>query len=162
MASPCQIRPVAHADLDQLAEIERSVFSDPWPRSAFPPLLGEFSLVAAEGPRVIGYVISRVTADEAEILNLAVRPDFRRLGVAGELLRTVENRFEAAGAHTVYLEVRESNDAGRAFYEVHGFHPVGRRRGYYQRPREDALILRKMLPAVAENGPLRHPETDPK
>ena len=139
---PYPIRPVTTADLGAIAEIERAVFSDPWPASAFRSLLGPFAWVAADARDApAGYVFAHHTLDEGEILNLAVHPAHRRAGVGRALMEHVFDELGRNGVARVFLEVRESNQAGRVFYERLGFTPVGRRRGYYARPREDALVL---------------------
>jgi len=120
------------------------VFSDPWPASAFGPLLGPFAWVAADaggGGGLAGYVLAHHALDEGEILNLAVPSAYRRAGVGRALVEKVLAELAQVGVVRVYLEVRESNQSGRAFYGALGFTPVGKRRGYYARPREDALVL---------------------
>lgn len=140
--APYRIRQAAPADLSAVAEIERRVFSDPWPESGFRALLGPLGLVAVTpAGEVAGYVFARQALDEAEILNVAVRPERRRAGIGRSLVEAILAALSAGGARRVYLEVRESNLAAQAFYGRLGFGQVGRRRGYYARPREDALIL---------------------
>ena len=84
-------------------------------------------------------------ADEAEIANLAVADDERGQGVGAALLDAVLQAAEARGSASIYLEVRESNSVARRLYGSRGFSAVGRRRGYYRRPSEDALILSKSV-----------------
>lgn len=136
-----QIRPASAADLGAIAEIERAVFTDPWPATAFRPLLGTGAWVAVDAAELAGYVFARHALDEGEILNLAVHPRHRRAGVGQALVERVFAELGRNGVARVFLEVRESNQAGRAFYTQLGFTPVGRRRGYYVQPREDALVL---------------------
>jgi ribosomal-protein-alanine N-acetyltransferase len=90
---------------------------------------------------VAGYVFARRAADEAEILNLAVLAAHARRGVGTGLVDAVLGDLVDAGIVRVFLEVRESNAGARAFYDRLGFRPVGRRRGYYSKPREDAVVL---------------------
>lgn len=95
--------------------------------------------VATVDGRVAGFIVSRAVADrEREILNVAVRPDLRRLGIATELLRAELAR--SAGAH--FLEVRESNAAARQLYERLGFEIAGSRPGYYENPPETGIVMR--------------------
>jgi ribosomal-protein-alanine N-acetyltransferase len=94
---------------------------------------------------VVAFVITRVAADEVEILNLAVMPDRRRLGVASQLIERALERAIAAGAARAYLEVRASNSAAIALYEKNGFARTGRRTSYYSSPAEDALLLSRNL-----------------
>jgi len=145
MEDSYQVRSATAADVPTLLGIERTVFADPWSGSAFRELLGPHSLVAVENGNVAGYVFARVIADEAEVLNLAVRKDLQRKGIGRYLLDAIFESFRKRGVKDVYLEVRVSNAAGQAFYERLGFRQVGRRRGYYDKPREDALILARPL-----------------
>lgn len=130
--------------MDALAAIERTVFSDPWPRSDFRESLasGVLVLVAEVGNEVVGYVVARSAADEGEILNLAVAPTHQRRGVGRALAERALELLSARGAQAVYLEVRESNAAARGLYQGLGFEPVARRPNYYRHPVEAALILR--------------------
>jgi ribosomal-protein-alanine N-acetyltransferase len=93
-------------------------------------------LVATEGERPAGFLVWRYTApDEIEILNLAVDPVCRRMGVANALLAALPRA-------TVFLEVRESNGAAQAFYLHARFEAVGVRPGYYKNPEEGAIVMR--------------------
>ena len=83
----------------------------------------------------------RNAADESEILNLAVEPESRRQGIASVLLAAALAASRAAGAKSVYLEVRESNAGAIAFYGRNGFEPTGRRAHYYQDPPEAAVVM---------------------
>jgi ribosomal-protein-alanine N-acetyltransferase len=92
--------------------------------------------------------VALLYGEEGEIADLAVAPAARRLGVGGLLLDRVVAEAMESGVRALYLEVRESNSAARALYHSRGFDTVGRRRRYYQRPAEDALVLRRdMAPA---------------
>jgi ribosomal-protein-alanine N-acetyltransferase len=141
MDDPCHIRAATPADLDAVAAIEQRVFPDPWSRESFRRLLGGLALVAEGDDGVDGYLFALWVDDESEILNVAVRPEVRRRGIARRLMARALERLADAGVRHVFLEVRESNAAARAFYDRQGFRPVGRRRGYYRQPREDALVL---------------------
>lgn len=93
-----------------------------------------------------GFALSRVIADEAELLTLATDPDHRRLGIASRVLAGVERQVQAAGAERQFLEVAEDNPAARALYDRAGYRQTGRRAGYYARhggTPVDALILTK-------------------
>ena len=97
------------------------------------------------GDEVAGYVVAWFVADEGEIANLAVDPAGWGTGVGRALLDAALAEGERRGAAAVYLEVRDSNDRARRLYRSRDFEEVGRRRGYYQRPVEDAIVLRRML-----------------
>ena len=81
-------------------------------------------------------------ADEGEILNLAVVPAGRRRGLGHALVHRILETLASRGARAIYLEVRESNAPARRLYAAHGFREVGRRKQYYRRPIEDAIVLR--------------------
>lgn len=147
------IRSAALADLTEVAAIEIACFrSDPWPRESFESFIDRIGVdfLVAEDPRregtIAGYAVLIRVADEAELLNLAVADDSRRGGIGSALLEKVLGLASGDGVGTVYLEVRESNAAARGLYAAHGFAEVGRRRRYYQRPVEDALILQRVRP----------------
>lgn len=137
--------PMTSAHLDQVAEIEQICFSDPWSRRMLSEHLENecaATLVAlgADGT-ILGYAGLLVVLDEGYITNVAVRPEYRRQGIASEFLG-VFRRF-AAGNNMAFLtlEVRESNACARALYEKHGYAEAGIRRNYYDHPREDAIIM---------------------
>ena len=139
-------------DLRRVADIEQVSFSDPWSARTFGTLIEEprvYFAVAREADRVIGYIVAWMVADEAEIANLAVAPEARRGGVGRGLLDAALDTARGHGVRTVYLEVRESNAAARALYARRGFVEIGRRRGYYRRPLEDAILLRSEISAPA-------------
>ncbi|NIM47789.1 MAG: ribosomal protein S18-alanine N-acetyltransferase [Gemmatimonadales bacterium] len=141
MGEHYRIRAADVADLPAIAAMERKVFSDPWSPESLRLMLGHTALVADSPSGVAGYLFSRSAWEEGEILNLAVHEDHRRQGIGRRLVRKALTLLAAQGARTVFLEVRESNLAARAFYERLGFKERGRRRHYYRRPREDALVL---------------------
>ena len=101
---------------------------------------GAVALISERGGRPTGFVLGRLTADEAEVLNLAVSKEHRRQGEGRALLEELLKRFAEAGVSRVFLEVRESNLGAIGFYEQMGFQPSGRRAGYYQDPPEAALV----------------------
>ncbi len=143
MDARCRIRAASTADLDAIARIEAASFADPWPRRAFQAHLGDPFFVAESAHGVAGYLVARLMGDEAEILNVAVRPDARGAGIGRTLLEGALVALKGLKAMAVFLEVRVSNVAARRLYETVGFTEVGRRRAYYAAPVEDALILRR-------------------
>jgi ribosomal-protein-alanine N-acetyltransferase len=157
------LRPAEEADIAQVAAIEKTCFADPWAEDSFRRLLGgepAIFLVAVFPPdeRVRGYVIGFSVDQDAEVLNVAVEPGSRGKGLAGQMLDAVLIQLTTRGVANAYLEVRESNQAARALYESKGFREIGRRKGYYRRPVEDALVLRRILePALddEERSPRR-------
>ena len=126
--------------------IEQEVFADPWSAQDFKDCVTSdalFLVAEAEGSKAIGgYVVAFDAADEGEILNLAVAPAGRRQGLGRALVQEILAALTARGARQIYLEVRESNAPARALYAAHGFKELGRRKQYYRRPVEDAIVLR--------------------
>ena len=95
---------------------------------------------------VIGFVILRRAADEGELLQVAVDKESQRRGVASKLIESAFSWARSVGIDSIYLEVRESNEAASGLYRKHGFYPVGERKNYYAMPTEDAVVMRKESP----------------
>jgi ribosomal-protein-alanine N-acetyltransferase len=144
------LRPAADRDLAEVVAMERVCYSDPWPASSFAslPSNDRVCFVVArerEAGKLMGFAIAWHVMNEGELANLAVAPEHRRNGIGQALLEAVTTDALGRGTSELYLEVRESNNAARALYGAAGFEEVGRRKGYYRRPDEDALILRRTL-----------------
>ncbi|HKE92377.1 MAG TPA: ribosomal protein S18-alanine N-acetyltransferase [Gemmatimonadales bacterium] len=146
---PCRIRPAQEADLAALVAIERIAFTDPWSRSDFADCLrlGWPIFVAENGGSALGYIVGRAVVDQGEVLNLGVLLAARRRGVGTALVRRLLDDFARRGVVSAFLEVRESNLPAQQLYESFGFTAVGRRARYYQRPMEDAVVLRAAISA---------------
>lgn len=130
----------------QIAQLEQECFSDPWSQNSIASELENplsYWLVAMAGNVVAGYVGSQTVLGESDMMNLAVRGEFRRQGVARDLVLALIDGLNQRGSHCLTLEVRDSNAPARKLYEKLGFFQVGIRPNYYQHPREDGLILRK-------------------
>ncbi|MGM9579503.1 MAG: ribosomal protein S18-alanine N-acetyltransferase [Evtepia sp.] len=136
--------PMDRSHLAGVAELERMCFSAPWSEAMLEEELynDTASFIVAEGEdgQVLGYAGLHVILDEGYIDNVAVRPVCRRQGIADRLL-DVFCRFGQANLAFLTLEVRPSNTAAVALYEKHGFQEAGRRKDYYENPKEDALLL---------------------
>lgn len=144
MDQELQIRPLVGDDSPALAMIEgHCPEAAHWGEQSYRRmgLDGLQGFAAVQGGDLSGFVLVRLVEDEMEILNLAVLPAARRRGFASRLLKEAIGRGRNSGAHRAYLEVRESNVAGRRFYSSHGFTEMGRRKAYYSQPVEDAIIL---------------------
>lgn len=119
-----------------------------WPETSVREVLewkGILGLACEVAGKVAGFLIGRYTGDEAEVLNLAVTPGSRRKGEGTALLRGAVVEFRSRGVHRVFLEVRESNAAGIAFYAKHSFIQTARREGYYSEPAEAAIVMELRL-----------------
>lgn len=138
------VRRARPADLPELLRIEREAFPVPWSERAFRMVMRRDPgaiLVAERAGRVAGYAALWVSADEAELADLAVASCQRRRGVGRLLVEACLRQAAARGARKVFLQVREGNEAARALYRQAGFREVGRRPRYYRSPVEDALVL---------------------
>ena len=130
----------------QIAELEKMCFHDPWSEASIASELNNrlsLWLVAVDNEKVIGYVGSQTVLGETDMMNIAVHPDHRGQGIATDLIVGLISALEQRGSHSLMLEVRVSNDPAISVYQKLGFDEVGRRKNYYRKPKEDALILRK-------------------
>lgn len=133
-------------DAAPLAAFEREFFPHPWNEEQFARSLGQPHILCRgilHGRRIAAYVTASLVAGELEILNIAVRPEFRRQGLARRLLGHVLQVAREKGMIDAYLEVRASNVAARSLYAGFGFELAGRRAAYYPDNREDALVMRR-------------------
>jgi [ribosomal protein S18]-alanine N-acetyltransferase len=148
-ASELQVRPAVRGDVDAVLALERASFSDPWSRASFTSLLGDprvyFVVAQAESGGVAGYLAAWFVPPDGEIATLAVDPGARRQGIGALLLDSAIDAGRLRGVRELFLEVRESNDAAQRLYRSRRFSEIGRRRGYYRNPVEDARVLRRVL-----------------
>ena len=133
------------SDLDEVLEIEKKSFADPWSRRLFKETLSfphsfNFALRGATGA-LLGYVNFYLIGEEAHILNLAMHPDHRKKGLATKLLGHVIQVLKSRSATHFFLEVRESNQDAIGLYKKFGFETIGRRKRYYTKTNEDALVM---------------------
>ena len=141
-----KIVPMNEGHLEELERLEKLCFSRPWSRRMLAEELENQCaafLVAEDGVsgKVLGYAGLLVMPDEGYITNVAVFPEYRRSGVAAKLIEVFENFARGNRLAFLTLEVRPSNAAAIALYRRFGFQEVGRRKNYYDLPKEDALIL---------------------
>jgi len=143
-----KIVPMTADHLEELERLERICFSRPWSRKMLAEELDNecAAFLVAEDPstgQVAGYAGLLVMADEGYITNVAVFPEYRRRGVAGQLIAVFDQFARGNRLAFLTLEVRPSNAAAIALYQSFGFAEAGRRKNYYDLPKEDALILTK-------------------
>ena len=140
-----RVVPMTADHLDEVAELERICFSVPWSRNMLAEeldnLLSAFLVALDEGGRVVGYAGVQIILDEGYITNVAVRPECRRQGIAAKLLQVFLDFAKANQLAFLTLEVRASNYDAIALYGSRGFRSVGRRKNYYEHPKEDAIIM---------------------
>ena len=146
------MRRVEEAHFDEVLAIERMSYTNPWVEDAFRHEVEQNAFsrprvaVTIEKPHaVVGYCVSWLVFEQVHIHNVAVHPRHRRFGLARHLLeRALEDGLDA-GARSAQLEVRESNVIALKLYASLGFRVASERKGYYSRPREDAVLLHKDL-----------------
>jgi ribosomal-protein-alanine N-acetyltransferase len=144
-----RVEPMRPADLAQVLAIERESFKSPWSKASFEAELGKpyggLKVIRLKGGDhvgpVLGYICFWLVADELQITNLAVHPEYRRRSIGWQLLLHAFQLGHAAGARIAVLEVGRSNRAARALYEKLGFMVVHKRPCYYPESREDGLVM---------------------
>jgi len=146
--APIVIKNMDRITVFQVAELEKACFADPWSlNSLLVELLNPNAvyLTAMKERTLLGYVGMHHIIDEGHITNLAVSPAHRREGIGKLLLKTLISRARNSKTALLTLEARASNTAAIALYGGFGFFPAGLRRGYYNNPVEDALIMTLFL-----------------
>ena len=140
------IRELAVADVEAVSRIEEAVFSMPWKPNDFLTMIeADYAhyFVAEEDGEIAGYCGVRNMAGEGEISNVAVAEKFRRRGIGRKLMEYMLKEAPSFGIGDLTLEVRVSNAPAISLYERLGFHKEGVRPGFYEKPKEDALIMWK-------------------
>ena len=148
-------KPVVEAatprDAPRLAELHGASFHRGWGEGEFERMLAERNTLVHRlrlGRKTIGFAVSRMAADEAEILSIGIDPTHRGRGLSRDLLLTHLGHLAGRGIRTIFLEVEENNQPARRLYEWAGFSVVGRRERYYQEPggqQLNALLMRRDL-----------------
>src|SRR6201996_4541962 len=145
------VEPAGQRDAAALAQIHGTSFHRGWGEDEFERMLTERNTLVHRlrmGRKTIGFSVSRMAADEAEILSIAVAESHRGRGLSNGLLLTHLGHLAGRGIRTVFLEVEENNQPSRRLYERAGFGVVGRRERYYQQPggeQLNALLMRRDL-----------------
>ncbi len=143
-----KIRKFQEEDLAQAMTIEQVAFTNPWSEQSMKMfLLPQVLALTAEddGGKVAGYGALMIASDEADLVNLAVRPDVRRQGIAKKILSELIDQAKERNVSEIFLEVRRANIPAQSLYQSFGFQTVGEIRDYYEQPREDALLMRLTL-----------------
>ena len=144
-----QIRRMLPADLDEVVAIEREVFLFPWTRGNFGDSLdsGYHCLVLEQAGHIFGYGVMTIGADEAHLLTLSIAAGWQRQGWGEKLLQQFIHIAREHHAQSMFLDVRESNQAAARLYERIGFRHIARRKDYYPAMggREDSLIMELTL-----------------
>lgn len=143
-----KISRMTERDIKEIADIERECFTLPWSEKSLEeelhnPLSRFF--VARDYRRVVGYIGAFNVSGEVSLTNVAVKREYRNRGIATLLINTLERISLAENAEFITLEVRQSNETARALYEKNGFIMVGQRKGFYENPKEDAMLMTKFF-----------------
>lgn len=151
-----KIRNMTEADISEVEQIEGKLFTDGWSEASLRSSLAQdyvkmIVAVSEAEDQILGYHIFYTSLDEGDIARIAVDTSCRRMGIGDELLQAMWEYCVEAGIVRVMLEVRESNQSAIALYEKHGFHALGIRRGYYQNPLENGVIMEKQLDITTSN-----------
>jgi [ribosomal protein S18]-alanine N-acetyltransferase len=150
-AGAAAIEPATLRDAPKLAELHRASFHRGWGEAEFETMLSARNTLVHRlriGRNTIGFAVSRIAADEAEILSIAVAASHRGRGLSRNLLLTHLGHLAGHGVQTVFLEVEENNQPARRLYQRAGFTVAGRRERYYQQSEGqqlNALLLRRDL-----------------
>ncbi len=148
------VRPMEERDLLEVSGIEQEAFSTPWSCQSFRESLGlahAIFLTAEYGGEVVGYCGCYQSLEEGEITNVAVKPAMRGRGIAKALLEELFDRCRLHGMKRLFLEVRASNESAACLYESLGFVQGGIRRNFYEKPREDAVMMWKQFPPFGQD-----------
>ena len=144
MTKDLELVPLTEDMLPRVLELEKLCFSLPWSRDAFLPELTDPAccwLAVLTNGEVAGYAGMRTVLDEGYISNIAVSPALRKQGFGMALVQALKREGAIRGLSFLTLEVRVGNAEARRLYERAGFREVGLRPGYYEKPREDALLM---------------------
>lgn len=144
------IRRMTTEDVQQAAQIEKAVFSRPWSAESFAAAVRDDNalfLVAVDSvggnaDTVVGYIGMYVSAPEGEITNVAVAEPLRGRGFGSGLVHAMQQKARELGVNQIFLEVRDSNEAALRVYRAAGFAEIGKRKGFYELPREDARVMK--------------------
>jgi len=142
------IRGINHDDIDQIIEIERICFSMPWSKASYEKELENklaYYQCAEESGELLGYMGMWRILNECHITNVAVLPQYRKMGVATKLINKMIEICKCSEITQMTLEVRETNIPAINLYKKFGFLVAGKRPRYYQAPTEDAIIMWKKI-----------------
>ncbi|MFV0362571.1 MAG: ribosomal protein S18-alanine N-acetyltransferase [Suipraeoptans sp.] len=142
-------RKASRHDLIDIAKLEQEIFTDAWSiksiEESYERKEALIAVCTSDVNELLGYFIVYFAAGEGEIERIAVKTEHRREGVGRNLLLLLEDYCDTHDIEKLYLEVRESNESAMLFYLEDGFENKGIRKGFYQNPKEDAIIMSRDL-----------------
>lgn len=140
------IRRMTPEDVPDVAGIENECFSMPWSEKSFLDSIGRedtiFLVGVDDAGNIVGYIGMYISFEEGEITNVAVSPLYREKGYGRQLVEAAKREAQSANADNVILEVRKSNVPAISLYKRNGFEEIGIRKNFYERPVEDAIIMK--------------------
>lgn len=148
---------MSYDDIPQIAEMELKYFAQPWSEASIGHYMDQgntifivakdngFVLENDGNTRVVGYIALMQILNESELVSIAVDEEYREMGIAREILDIAYEMAADRGIEMIHLEVRESNEPAINLYESEGFVKDGRRKGFYDKPKEDAILYTKQL-----------------
>ncbi len=143
-------------DIDEVLSMEKLLFSDAWSRDSFVSEVTDDNIhwprVARSNGVLIGYLVVWFIVNEAHIANVAIKPDWRRQGLATRFINEAIAEGRRRGTRRIDLEVRQSNIAARELYGSLGFRPTGTRKRYYADNHEDALLMCLLLESESKTA----------
>jgi len=141
-------REMQHTDAAAVAKLEKELFPDAWSEKSITETLEQentFCFIAEDKAEIFGYILVYYVLDECEIARIGVAPAMRRQGIASFLLHELVMFCYAYSMNRILLDVRESNESARAFYERNGFLEDGIRKNFYENPKESAVLMSREL-----------------
>lgn len=139
-----KIRVMNSTDVERVCDIENQCFTKPWSEDSFLHAIlredTQYVVGEVEG-KIIGYCGIWCSFEDGDLCNMAVDPEYRGRGYAEGLLQYSLEQCRAKGVHRIVLEVRQSNAAAIGLYTKIGFQMIGKRKGYYSQPKEDAVLM---------------------
>lgn len=142
------IREMTPEDVPAVLDIDRICFSEVWSGQVFLDLFQYMSnhyYVAEQGHTVCGFAGISVAGDTADVMKIGVLPEYRRMGVAQQLLQALLVKAKETGCEQVMLEVRETNAAARQLYRKNEFRELAVRKQYYTQPVENGIVMNRKL-----------------
>ena len=139
---------LTYQDIEMVSAMEREFFSTPWSEASIAHYMetgNTIFVVARHGEETIGYAAVFCILDEGNLISIGVHGNYRKMGIATELLDIVYDMAHERGVTSINLEVRTGTEAAIALYEKEGFVQNGRRKDFYRKPTEDALLFIKEL-----------------
>ncbi len=139
-----EIVPLEVAHIRDIAQLEELCFPDPWTEDMFIQLLSNplaVFITAQKDGEVVGYAGIYHILSEGQLMNIAVKEEYRRLGIAEKMFDFILEYAKENDIEVITLEVRKENDPAISFYEKLGFEKVGERPGYYSHPTDDAVLM---------------------